>query len=124
MFNSDVIKQKVTMNDVAEMYGIKVKSGNITCPLHEDKNPSLHIYPGDRGWFCYSCHKCGSVIDFVMIHDGVDFKEAIKTLGNRFNVPEQDSPSTLHKTPTLKSRYVKAVSNEKAKADKYVQKLR
>ena len=65
---SDTIKQQVTMRDVAEHYGfaISTRARKIRCPFHDDKNASLQIYTGNRGWFCFVCNEGGSVIDFVM----------------------------------------------------------
>jgi hypothetical protein len=46
-----------------------VKTGNgryrIRCPWHEDRHPSLVIYPPGRGWWCPVCHKAGDVVAFV-----------------------------------------------------------
>ena len=38
------IKDTVTALDVAQMYGLNVKSNGMTnCPFHEDHNPSLKL---------------------------------------------------------------------------------
>ena len=37
--------------------------GKTACPWHDDWNPSLHAYDGDRGWFCFQCGAGGSIID-------------------------------------------------------------
>jgi len=38
----------------------------VSCPLHEDKTPSLHVYPtAQRGWRCYSCQRGGSLYDLA-----------------------------------------------------------
>ena len=36
-----------------------------TCPLHSDEHPSLHVYPGDRGWCCFQCGRGGTAIDLA-----------------------------------------------------------
>jgi CHC2 zinc finger len=35
----------------------------MNCPFHDDRTPSLHCYPGDRGWKCFGCGRGGSIID-------------------------------------------------------------
>lgn len=40
------------------------RDGKITCPFHDDRTPSLHAYPGDRGWACFGCGRGGTIIDF------------------------------------------------------------
>ncbi len=38
----------------------------VSCPLHEDKTPSLHVYQTpQRGWHCYSCRRGGSLYDLA-----------------------------------------------------------
>lgn len=80
------IKQAVTMRQVLDRYGYDVnRAGFMRCPFHSgDHTASLKIYQGDRGWHCFGCHKGGSVIDFVMEHDGVSFQVACKTLDAMF----------------------------------------
>ena len=38
----------------------------IHCPFHDDRVPSLHLYPtADEGWFCFgACSRGGDVYDF------------------------------------------------------------
>src|SRR2546430_2872442 len=35
------------------------------CPFHDDKNPSLAVYPQTATFRCYGCQKYGDVITFV-----------------------------------------------------------
>ena len=82
------IKQAVTMRQVLDRYGYDVnRAGFMRCPFHSgDHTASLKIYQGDRGWHCFGCQKGGSVIDFVMEHDGVSFHAACKTLDSMFSL--------------------------------------
>lgn len=82
------IKSRVSMLDVIERYGYETnRAGFMRCPFHSgDHTASLKIYPGERGWHCFGCGKGGSVIDFVMEHDGLSFKDACKTLDSMFGL--------------------------------------
>ena len=41
------------------------RTGKIACPWHEDRHPSLHLYP-DGSWYCYgACQTGGSIYDFA-----------------------------------------------------------
>ena len=41
------------------------RAGKIACPFHDDRNPSLHLYP-DGHWYCYgACQAGGSIYDFA-----------------------------------------------------------
>jgi hypothetical protein len=38
----------------------------ITCPLHDDSTPSLHVYRHpENGWHCYGCHRGGTIYDLA-----------------------------------------------------------
>ena len=38
----------------------------MTTGFHEDRTPSLHVYPEPgRGWYCYGCGRGGSVYDLA-----------------------------------------------------------
>jgi CHC2 zinc finger len=36
------------------------------CPLHDDRVPSLHVYPDPAGgWFCFGCRRGGTIYDLA-----------------------------------------------------------
>jgi hypothetical protein len=37
----------------------------VSCPWHDDRRPSLILYPPGRGWWCPVCHKGGDAVAFV-----------------------------------------------------------
>lgn len=44
--------------------GVEVpRNGMVCCPLpgHEDRSPSLKVYDGDEGWFCFGCLRGGTI---------------------------------------------------------------
>lgn len=42
------------------------RDGKVSCPFHEDRSPSLHVFDEpERGWFCFGCGAGGSVYDFA-----------------------------------------------------------
>lgn len=56
----------VPVTDAAQKLGLRTrKSGDrliARCPFHEDRTPSLVLYPGDRGFYCFSCQRHGDAI--------------------------------------------------------------
>ena len=74
------IRQAMPMRALAESYGFKVHHGDmISCPFHgDDRNPSMKLYPGDKGYYCFTCNKGGDVIDFVRQYEGLDFEAATR----------------------------------------------
>lgn len=59
---------------------IKTSNNKAVCIFHSEKTPSLHIYPKTNKFYCFSCHKNGTVIDIVMQLEGLNFVEAVKRL--------------------------------------------
>lgn len=88
MIDSYAIKESVTMAQICDKYGIEVRRGSfICCPFHSgDRNASLKIYPGNRGFNCFGCHATGSVIDFVMLYFDLDFVGAVKKINDDFSL--------------------------------------
>ena len=83
--HTDVIKRRISMIDICKTYGFNIQRGNfICCPFHNEKTPSLKLYDGNRGFYCFGCGEHGSVIDFVMRYFGLDFKSAISKLNDDF----------------------------------------
>ena len=59
----------------------------VNCPFHEDKTPSLHVYPGGGGWFCFgACQEGGTVYDFAMKLWNCDFGTARERLMQEFDI--------------------------------------
>ncbi len=93
---AQTIRDSVTMDQILSLYGYKPKHGFICCPFHGEKAPSLKIYKDTGGWHCYGCERGGSVIDFVMEHEGCNFPTAVRAIDaalhlgllNPFEYPE------------------------------------
>lgn len=83
----DLVRSSATMRAVAEAYGCHVdRKGFAPCPFHQDTNPSMKIYDGDRGYYCFVCHAGGDIFDFVMRHDSVNFGDAVRKVAGMFGV--------------------------------------
>ena len=65
------------------------------CPFHDDRTPSLFVYPQQGTYHCYGCGARGDVIDFVMRRDGLAFADALARLAQEVGVaaPVRASPS-------------------------------
>ena len=61
-------------------------SAKALCPFHEEKTPSM-VIDGDRGLYhCFGCQSGGDAITFVQEQFRVDFREALRILGDRAGV--------------------------------------
>lgn len=90
MLNTDKIKAAVSALDVCDKYGIEVnRAGFARCPFHaggNERTPSLKVWRGNRGYFCFSCHASGDCISLAQGVLGLTFSEAIKRLNFDFNL--------------------------------------
>lgn len=66
------------------------RSRKISCPFHEDRTPSLHLYPtAEEGWYCFGCGRGTSIYDMAagvwrMGTKGSDFLELRQRLLAQF----------------------------------------
>ena len=73
------IMAALSPKDIFDYYGIEQQKNKYLCPLHNDTHPSITV-KGDL-WRCWVCQdKSQNVVDFVMLHDGVGYADAIKKL--------------------------------------------
>jgi hypothetical protein len=62
------------------------RDGKVSCPLHEDSTPSLHVYETPAGgWYCFGCGRGTSVYDLAaaiwrLEPRGADFLELRRRL--------------------------------------------
>ena len=59
------------------------------CPFHNEKTPSFTVNPDLKSYYCFGCHKGGSMLDFVMEMDKLTFPEAVEHLAKRTGVEIQ-----------------------------------
>ena len=83
----DTIKHSVTAKEAALALGLTVDShGRCSCLWHADKHPSMKLYDGERGCYCFSCHNGGSVIDMVQQANAMTFWQAVEWLNSAFHL--------------------------------------
>ncbi|MFT4041519.1 MAG: CHC2 zinc finger domain-containing protein, partial [Thermomicrobiales bacterium] len=51
-----------------------------SCPLHEDRSPSLVAYPPGRGWYCFSCHQGGDAVALLTAITPMSRMDALRLL--------------------------------------------
>lgn len=80
------------------------------CPFHSEKTPSFIVSPERQSWKCFGCGKGGSVIDFVMESEHVDFVEALETLAEKAGVKLErrlaDTPESKLKEKILTANHL------------------
>ena len=64
--------------------GVNSYFGN--CPFHDERTGSFHVSPDERLYHCFGCQASGDAFTYVMETEGLDFKEALESLADRFGV--------------------------------------
>lgn len=90
--NIQDIKQQLNILDLVKSYGHAPNRNNaIKCPFHEDKKPSLLLYPKTNTWHCFGCDKGTDAIDFIQFKENSTTHQAI-----------QRAKTFLNTIPTMK----------------------
>jgi DNA primase len=71
------------------------------CPFHNERTPSFSV-DLERGlWYCFGCSEGGSVYNFLMRIEGLNFPQAVKKLADEVGVPlelnDADDPEARHR---------------------------
>ena len=80
------IRHKVDIVDIiGERIPLVSKGKNFfgICPFHDDSNPSMCVSREKQIFTCFSCHATGNVFTFLMDYEHIDFKEALRYLGEK-----------------------------------------
>ncbi|HEX9421911.1 MAG TPA: DNA primase [Pyrinomonadaceae bacterium] len=88
-FVEDLKRQADIVRVVQDYVQLKKKGANwmACCPFHKEKTPSFSVSPAKEIFYCFGCHKGGSVFNFVMEMERVSFPEAIKLVAEKSGVP-------------------------------------
>lgn len=77
------IKEQVDLVSIVERHTRLRKAGRNfvgCCPFHDDRHPSLTVYPERQSWHCFGCNQGGDVISFIMAAENLDFRGALAHL--------------------------------------------
>ena len=88
-FIDDLRRQTDIVRVIQDYVPLKKKGANwmACCPFHKEKTPSFSVSPAKEIFYCFGCHKGGSVFNFVMEIESVPFPEAIKIVADKSGVP-------------------------------------
>jgi len=62
------------------------------CPFHQEKSASFTVTPDKGLYYCFGCHKGGTVFDFVMEIEKVQWRDAVEILARKagIEIPQED----------------------------------
>lgn len=56
------------------------------CPFHEDRNPSLVVWPEDGRWRCFGCGIHGDILSWLQAYNRLSFREAVESLASQSGI--------------------------------------
>ncbi|MBI3343237.1 DNA primase, partial [Candidatus Gottesmanbacteria bacterium] len=113
MSDIDEVKARTNIIDIISARVTLKKAGRhwkALCPFHSEKTPSFIVSPERQSWKCFGCGKGGSVLDFIMEYEHVDFVEALETLAEKAGVKLErrmgDTPEAKLKEKILTANHL------------------
>jgi DNA primase len=56
------------------------------CPFHEERTPSFSVDSAKKVYYCFGCEAGGDVFGFLEAKEGLEFREALEMLADRYGV--------------------------------------
>lgn len=107
---TDQIKERIDIVEfISASVSLKKAGRNYLgfCPFHANtKTPAFTVYPDTQSYHCFGCKASGTVFDFLMQREGLEFKDALEQLAKRAGVQlkertEQDTQQDQLRTRLL-----------------------
>ncbi len=130
------INNRLNIVDIVGKYLTLKRSGaryTGLCPFHNEKTPSFTVTPEKNLFYCYGCHKGGTIFDFIMEIENMSFSESLKYLAEKAGVEidktyssgidnkKRDALKELYKRASGSFQYILKNKPEAANARKYLE---
>lgn len=112
------IKDSADIVDVVSDYVHLVRRGANymgLCPFHNERTPSFSVNKSKNFCYCFSCHKGGSPINFIMEKEGISYHEALLHLAKKYGIEVRERELTNEEREQQTRREGMLVANEWAK---------
>ena len=102
----DELRSRVSLEEIVSEYvPLKQKGRRFwgCCPFHNEKTPSFSVDSESQLYYCFGCHKGGTVINFVMEMERMEFQEAVRHLAERAHMALPE-PSAKEKSTSINAQ--------------------
>ena len=82
------------------------------CPFHNEKTPSFSVSPKRNFCYCFSCHKGGSPVNFIMEKEGISYHDALLQLAKKYNIRVEEKELTDEERQRISERESMIVASE------------
>ena len=112
------IKDTADIVDVVSDYVHLVRRGANymgLCPFHNERTPSFSVNKARNFCYCFSCHKGGSPVNFIMEKEGISYQDALKQLARKYGIEVQERELTDEEREAHSRKEGMFIANEWAK---------
>lgn len=64
------------------------------CPFHNERTPSFSVNSRRNFCYCFSCHKGGSPVNFIMEKEGISYHDALLHLAKKYGIKVEERELT------------------------------
>lgn len=82
------------------------------CPFHNERTPSFSVNKAKNYCYCFSCHKGGSPVNFIMEKEGLTYREALLQLAKKYGITVEEKELTDEEREQLSRREGMFIANE------------
>lgn len=82
------------------------------CPFHNERTPSFSVNRARNYCYCFSCHKGGSPINFIMEKEGISYHDALLQLAKKYGIKVEEKELTDEEREMQSRREAMYVANE------------
>ena len=105
---TDQIKERIDVVEFISQYVNLRKAGrNFVgfCPFHPNsRTPAFTVFPDTQSYHCFGCKASGTVFDFLMRREGLEFKDALEQLARRAGVQLKERTEEDDQQDRLRTR--------------------
>ncbi|MCH5232436.1 MAG: DNA primase [Muribaculaceae bacterium] len=112
------IKDTADIVDVVSDYVHLVRRGANymgLCPFHNERTPSFSVNKSRNFCYCFSCHKGGSPVNFIMEKEGISYHDALLQLAAKYGIEVEERELSDEEREAQSRREGMFVANEWAK---------
>ena len=108
-----LVSERISLDKLISKYAKLEPTGKgfkCLCPFHNEKTPSFHINTDMNFFYCFGCGISGNAITFLMKKEGYSYIDAVRKLGEDFNIPEllKDEPKIDREAEQLRNEILEA----------------
>lgn len=107
MYNLNEARDQIKDIPIEQIIGRYIKLDSkfkAICPFHDEKTPSFSLNRNKNFFKCFGCGKTGDAIEFVMLHKGLTYKEAIFEIAKHHGIQVSTKELTPAESEELKKR--------------------